>query len=66
MKALDEQTAKATGEIGQQIAGIQNATHDSVTAIQGISDTIGRLSETASTIAAGHRGARRSDAGDFS
>ena len=36
VKALAQQTAKATGEIGQQIAGIQAATQDSVGAIQGI------------------------------
>ena len=37
VKALAEQTAKATGEIGQQITGIQAATQDSVGAIQEIS-----------------------------
>jgi methyl-accepting chemotaxis protein len=52
VKALAEQTAKATGEIGQQITGIQAATHDSVTAIKEISGTIERLSEISSTIAA--------------
>jgi methyl-accepting chemotaxis protein len=52
VKALAEQTAKATGEIGQQISGIQNATQDSVTAIREISGTIERLSEISSTIAA--------------
>jgi methyl-accepting chemotaxis protein len=52
VKALAEQTAKATGEIGQQISGIQNATQDSVTAIRDISGTIERLSEISSTIAA--------------
>jgi methyl-accepting chemotaxis protein len=51
VKALAEQTAKATGEIGQQITGIQAATQESVTAIKEISDTIGRMSEIASTIA---------------
>jgi len=51
VKALAEQTAKATGEIGQQISGIQAATQDSVTAIEEISDTIARMSEIASTIA---------------
>jgi methyl-accepting chemotaxis protein len=51
VKALAEQTAKATGEIGQQINGIQAATEDSVNAIKEISDTIGRMSEIASTIA---------------
>jgi methyl-accepting chemotaxis protein len=52
VKALAEQTAKATGEIGQQIAGIQAATHDSVGAIKEIGATIGRMSEISSTIAA--------------
>jgi methyl-accepting chemotaxis protein len=51
VKALAEQTAKATGEIGQQITGIQAATQDSVTAIREISGTIEKLSEIASTIA---------------
>jgi methyl-accepting chemotaxis protein len=52
VKALAEQTAKATGEIGQQITGIQAATQDSVNAIREISGTIERLSEISSTIAA--------------
>jgi len=51
VKALAEQTAKATGEIGQQITGIQAATQDSVGAIKEIGDTIGRMSEISSTIA---------------
>jgi methyl-accepting chemotaxis protein len=52
VKALAEQTAKATGEIGQQISGIQAATQDSVNAIKEISGTIEKLSEISSTIAA--------------
>jgi methyl-accepting chemotaxis protein len=52
VKALAEQTAKATGEIGQQITSIQAATGESVDAIKAISGTIERLSEVASTIAA--------------
>jgi methyl-accepting chemotaxis protein len=52
VKALAEQTAKATGEIGQQISGIQSATQESVNAIKEISGTIERLSEISSTIAA--------------
>ena len=52
VKALAEQTAKATGEIGQQITGIQGATQESVGAIKEISGTIERLSEISSTIAA--------------
>ena len=52
VKALAEQTAKATGEISQQISGIQAATQESVSAIREISGTIERLSEISSTIAA--------------
>jgi methyl-accepting chemotaxis protein len=51
VKALAEQTAKATGEISTQISGIQAATQESVGAIKEIGDTIGRMSEIASTIA---------------
>jgi methyl-accepting chemotaxis protein len=51
VKALAEQTAKATGEISQQITGIQNATQESVGAIKEIGDIIGKMSEIASTIA---------------
>ncbi|WP_084801632.1 methyl-accepting chemotaxis protein [Bradyrhizobium sp. Ec3.3] len=52
VKALAEQTAKATGEISHQINSIQAATGDSVRAIKEISGTIERLSEISSTIAA--------------
>jgi methyl-accepting chemotaxis protein len=52
VKALAEQTAKATGEIGLQITGIQAATQGSVAAIKEIGLTIGRISEISSTIAA--------------
>ncbi len=51
VKALAEQTAKATGEITMQITGIQAATQESVNAIREIGDTIGKMSEIASTIA---------------
>jgi methyl-accepting chemotaxis protein len=51
VKALAEQTAKATGEISTQISGIQSATQDSVTAIKEIGATIGRISEISSSIA---------------
>jgi methyl-accepting chemotaxis protein len=51
VKALAEQTAKATGEISQQISGIQSATQDSVAAIREIGVTIGQISEIAATIA---------------
>jgi methyl-accepting chemotaxis protein len=52
VKQLASQTAKATDEIGTQIAGMQSATQESVAAIKEIGGTIGRISEIASTIAA--------------
>jgi methyl-accepting chemotaxis protein len=52
VKALAAQTAKATDEIGIQIAGMQTATHDSVAAIKEIGATIGRISQIAGTITA--------------
>jgi methyl-accepting chemotaxis protein len=52
VKALAAQTAKATDEIGTQIAGMQAATEDSVGAIKEIGATISRIAEIASTIAA--------------
>ncbi|HEY0331704.1 MAG TPA: methyl-accepting chemotaxis protein [Rhodopseudomonas sp.] len=51
VKALAEQTGKATGEISLQINGIQTATQQSVGAIQEIGLTIGRMSQIAATIA---------------
>ncbi len=52
VKALASQTAKATDEIGAQIAGMQAATGASVTTIKEISTTINLISEISSTIAA--------------
>jgi methyl-accepting chemotaxis protein len=52
VKALAQQTAQATGDIGRQIADIQSATGASVTAIREISGTIEKLSEISSMIAA--------------
>ncbi|MET3908195.1 methyl-accepting chemotaxis protein [Bradyrhizobium sp. S3.3.6] len=52
VKALAEQTAKATGEIAQQVSGIQAATEESAGSIREISGTIERLSEISSTVAA--------------
>ena len=51
VKALAAQTAKATDEIGTQIAGMQTATQESVAAIKEIGSTIGRIADIASTIA---------------
>jgi methyl-accepting chemotaxis protein len=50
VKALAAQTAKATEEIGNQISGMQSTTEDSVSAIKGIGNIIGRISQTAATI----------------
>jgi methyl-accepting chemotaxis protein len=52
VKALAEQTARATAEVSQQITGIQSATQQSVDAIREISSTIEKMSEISSTIAA--------------
>ena len=52
VKQLASQTAKATNEIGSQIAGMQTATQDSVVAIKEIGGTIAHISEIASAIAA--------------
>jgi methyl-accepting chemotaxis protein len=52
VKALAAQTAKATGDIGAQIAGMQGATNDSVTAIKEIGGTIAHISQIAAAIAA--------------
>jgi len=52
VKALAEQTAKATGEISQQIVAIQAATKESVGSIQEIRATIASVNEIATAIAA--------------
>lgn len=52
VKALAEQTAKATGEIGQQVNSIQTATQESVGAIKDIWATIEKLSEISFAISA--------------
>ena len=49
---LAAQTAKATGDISEQISGMQAATQESVTAVKGISETIDRISSIAAAIAA--------------
>lgn len=50
VKELAKQTTAATTEISGQISGIQNATHDAVTAIRDIGETITALSDIARTI----------------
>ena len=52
VKALAAQTAKATDEIGIQIAGMQTATQEAVGSIKMISSTIGKISEITSAISA--------------
>src|SRR5882724_10833739 len=52
VKALAAQTAKATDEIGNQIAGMQTATQEAVGSIKMISSTIGKISEITSAISA--------------
>ncbi len=52
VKTLAAQTAKATEEIGQQIAAIQGATAQAVEAIRGIGAVVGEIDQTAAAIAA--------------
>jgi methyl-accepting chemotaxis protein len=51
VKALANQTAKATEEISAQVQGIQAATGDAVTAIQAIGGTIAEIDKISSEIA---------------
>ncbi|MCJ2087174.1 methyl-accepting chemotaxis protein [Methylobacterium sp. E-005] len=53
VKALAEQTAKATSEISGQIAQVQASTGQAVTAIVGITGRIREISGVATSIAAG-------------
>jgi methyl-accepting chemotaxis protein len=52
VKNLATQTSKATEEIGAQIAGVQGATQNAVSAIASIGKTIGEIDQIATTIAA--------------
>jgi methyl-accepting chemotaxis protein len=51
VKSLASQTARATDEISTHIAGMQNATQESVAAIKEIGGTIAQISTISSTIA---------------
>jgi methyl-accepting chemotaxis protein len=51
VKALANQTARATDEIDMQIKAIQEATKSSAESIHGIAETIGKVEETATVIA---------------
>jgi methyl-accepting chemotaxis protein len=66
VKTLAGQTAKATEEIGSQIANMQLATRESVAAIKAIGQTIERISDIATSISAAveqQRGATQNIAG---
>ncbi len=52
VKALANQTAKATEEITGKVAEIQTATNDTVTAITDIGQVVGRIEENISAVAA--------------
>ncbi|WFU43578.1 methyl-accepting chemotaxis protein [Bradyrhizobium sp. CB82] len=52
VKALAEQTAKATEEISHQVSGMQDVTGKSVAAITDISGTISSMSEIATAVSA--------------
>ncbi|MFB6458138.1 methyl-accepting chemotaxis protein [Bradyrhizobium tunisiense] len=52
VKALANQTAKATEEISAQVAAMQTSTSDAVTAISGITQTIAEMSEITAGISA--------------
>jgi len=52
VKSLATQTGKATEDIAAQVREIQSATGDSVKAIDGITQTIGRMNDITTTIAA--------------
>lgn len=51
VKTLADQTGKATGEIQGQIAGIQTATHEAVSAIKSVSENVGRVDTVVGAIA---------------
>jgi methyl-accepting chemotaxis protein len=52
VKTLAQQTAKATSEIGGQIAAIQGSVGDAAGSIRSIAETIDKVSQIATTIAA--------------
>jgi methyl-accepting chemotaxis protein len=51
VKSLADQTAKATGDIGQQIKGIQNVSQTTADAIREIGRIVSRVNEIGSSIA---------------
>jgi methyl-accepting chemotaxis protein len=63
VKALANQTTKATEEIGAQIGAVQSATGQAVTAIGGIATRINEINEIAGAIAAAVEEQSRATAG---
>lgn len=51
VKALANQTARATGDIASQVAGIQAVTRDAVASIQGVGNTIQQVNRVVASIA---------------
>ncbi|MFO7754039.1 MAG: methyl-accepting chemotaxis protein [Desulfobacteraceae bacterium] len=51
IKALAQQTAEATRDIGEKIMGVQETTSESVSAIESIVDVINEIDEIVSTVA---------------
>jgi methyl-accepting chemotaxis protein len=51
VKSLANQTAKATEEISQQIAGVQNSAQQAIEATKRVQGTIGQVNEVVSSIA---------------
>jgi methyl-accepting chemotaxis protein len=52
VKTLASQTAKATGEIGEQISAMQSASAGAVSAMADVADVINRVNDISSSIAA--------------
>jgi methyl-accepting chemotaxis protein len=52
VKSLANQTARATGEIGQQVADIQNATRAAVDSIKAVGGTVDQVNTVVTSIAA--------------
>ena len=52
VKGLADQTARATADIGTQVAAIQSSTHQAAGAISAIGETIGEMNTIAGAIAA--------------
>jgi hypothetical protein len=65
VKSLAGQTAKATTEISEQIAAIQSASDETVTAIQNVANVIAEIDQIGTAIAARDRGTGFGDQGNL-